>query len=308
MFDARHDARVRTAAFEWLTDQVARYGDVLPWQILARGFFLGEARIPLLGPQGIFKPGFLQEAPISITTSPDGPYDDAFGPGGLLRYRYRGTDPDHRDNRWLRNAMAYRLPLVYFHGIARSRYVAAWPVFVVHDSPPSLAFTIAVDDKAHTGIFSERDGRDSGLGEDAASARRAYITSTVRVRLHQRAFREKVLEAYRRQCAFCRLRHEELLDAAHIIPDREPEGEPIVRNGVALCSLHHAVFDKFFVGLRPDYVIEVRPDILEEGDGPTLRHAIQDLHGKRIQLPRRVEHHPDPALLSRRYAQFRAGS
>jgi putative restriction endonuclease len=203
--------------------------------------------------------------------------------------------------------MAYRLPLVYFHGIARSRYVAAWPVFVVQDSPASLAFTIAVDDKAHLGIISDRGAHDSGIGEDADSARRAYLTSTVRVRLHQRAFRERVLEAYRRQCAFCRLRHEELLDAAHIIPDREPEGEPIVRNGVALCSLHHAVFDKFFVGLRPDYIIEVRPDILEEGDGPTLKHAIQDLHGKRIQLPRKVEHHPDPALLSRRYAQFRAG-
>ena len=29
----------------------------------------------------------------------------------------------------------------------------------------------------------------------------------------------------------CRLRHEELLDAAHIIPDADPEGEPVVSKG-----------------------------------------------------------------------------
>ena len=57
----------------------------------------------------------------------------AFGPNELLRYRYRGTDPDHPDNRRLRFAMKERLPLVYFHGLIPGRYVAAWPVFVVGD-------------------------------------------------------------------------------------------------------------------------------------------------------------------------------
>ena len=305
MFDRTHDARVRAAAFDWLTEQVLKYEDVLPRQILAQGFYLNERRIPLVGPQGIFKPQILDETPLSITTAPEGPYDDAFAPDGLLRYRYRGTDPNHRDNRWLRNAMTYRLPLVYFHGIARGRYVAAWPVFVVHDDPAGLAFTIAVDDKGHLGIFSDREEQDRVIGEEAAFARRAYITSTVRVRLHQRAFRERVLEAYRRQCAFCRLRHEELLDAAHIIPDASPEGEPVVPNGLALCNLHHAAFDKFFIGVRPDYVIEIRPDVLREGDGPTLRHAIQGLHEARILLPARLNLRPDPGLLSTRYAQYR---
>lgn len=304
MFDRAHDARVRTAAFEWLTDQVMRYGDVLPRALLAQGFILDDIRVPLVGPQGIFKPRILEKVPLSITTAPDGPYDDAFGKDGLLRYRYRGVDPGHRDNQGLRTAMTNRLPLVYFHGIASGRYVAAWPVFVVGDNPtpPAPTFSIAVDDKGHLGINPELGQM---VGEDTASGRRAYVTSTVRVRLHQRAFRERVLEAYRRQCAFCRLRHEELLDAAHIIPDSEPEGEPIVRNGLALCNLHHAAFDRFFVGLRPDYIIEVRPDILKEGDGPTLKYAIQGLQGARIQLPHHQELHPDTGLLSQRYMLFR---
>ena len=40
--------------------------------------------------------------------------------------------------------------------------------------------------------------------------------------------------------ALCRLRHQELLDAAHITPDGDAEGEPVISNGVALCKLHHA--------------------------------------------------------------------
>ena len=68
------------------------------------------------------------------------PYDDSFGSDGLLRYRYRGTDPDHQDNRGLRFAMQQRLPLVYFHGVVPGRYVAAWPVFVVGDDQSGLSF------------------------------------------------------------------------------------------------------------------------------------------------------------------------
>ena len=34
----------------------------------------------------------------------------------------------------------------------------------------------------------------------------------------------------------CRLHHEELLDAAHILPDAHPLGLPNVSNGLALCK------------------------------------------------------------------------
>jgi putative restriction endonuclease len=302
MFDRTHDARVRAATFEWLADQVARHGDVLPRQVLATGFVLDGVRVPLVGPQGIFKPQVLSEVPLSITTAPEGPYDDAFGPDGLLRYRYRGSNPDHPDNRGLRAAMEHRLPLVYFHGVARGRYVAAWPVFVVRDDLANLSFSVEVDDATYF-KRPEEIGTEAAINE-GDDARRRYITASVRVRLHQRAFRERVLDAYRRQCAFCRLRHEELLDAAHIIPDTAPEGEPVVRNGLALCTLHHTAFDRFFLGLRPDYVIEVRADIRRERDGPTLVHAIQALHGTRIVLPRSVPLRPDSELLRIRYEQY----
>ena len=298
---ANPNARIRAAAFAWLTDQVARHGDVLPRQLLEQGFLFETQRVPLLSPQGIFKPRLLTDGPLSINTAPGGPYDDAIGPDGLLRYRYRGTDPNHRDNIGLRTAMSERLPLVYFHGLVPGKYLATWPVFVVGDDPAGLTFSVEVDDAQHLGLAQNMVPIAADSTPD--DLRRRYATAAVRVRLHQRAFRERVLEAYRRQCAFCRFRHEEMLDAAHIAPDAHPDGEPVVSNGLALCTLHHAAFDRSFIGLRPDYVLQVRGDLLEETDGPTLA-GIQSLHGKSIFLPAALAQRPDPALLALRYEIF----
>jgi putative restriction endonuclease len=201
--------------------------------------------------------------------------------------------------------MRRRMPLVYFHGIVPGKYLATWPVFIVADDPAQLTFSAAVDDAVHMGLTPSDTDNSLKTAEDADVARRAYVTAAVRVRLHQRAFRERVLAAYQRQCAFCRLRREELLDAAHIIPDTEPGGVPLVCNGLSLCTLHHAAFDRYFIGIRPDFKIEVRADILQERDGPTLVHAIQALHGSRIFLPGRAEWRPSHNLIEVRYERFR---
>ena len=298
-FDRDHDHRVRGAAFDWLAKQVSIQGDVLPRTTLAQGFELDRRRVPLIGPQGIFKPALMQ-VPLSITTSPKSPYGDEIGSDNLLRYRYRGTDPTHRDNVGLRSAMRDRLPLVYFYGLVPGRYLAMWPVYVFADAPESLVFSIAIEDAVDVGSLPRPAEPRGGIAE----IRREYVTSLTRSRLHQRAFRERVLRAYRDQCAVCRLRHTELLDAAHIVPDTEPEGEPVVPNGIALCRLHHAAFDRFFLAVRPDHIIEVRGDVLVEIDGPTLEHAIQGLHGQSIVLPARVAERPATEALSQRYERF----
>jgi putative restriction endonuclease len=99
-----------------------------------------------------------------------------------------------------------------------------------------------------------------------------------------------------------------LLDAAHIIPDSEPEGIPTVQNGIALCKLHHAAFDSYLLGLRPDYIIEVRKDVLDEEDGPMLLHGLKNLSEKRILLPSPPELSPSKILLEKRYAEFKIAS
>jgi putative restriction endonuclease len=81
----------------------------MPRSVLERGFDFEGTRVPLIGPQGIFKPALL-DLPLSFTTVPivEGqprPYEDEVGDDGLIRYRYRGTDPQHRDNVWLRTCL-----------------------------------------------------------------------------------------------------------------------------------------------------------------------------------------------------------
>lgn len=302
--DAQLDLRVRSTAFRWLDEQAAIHGDVLPYKVLHQGFEFDGVRVPLLGPQGIFKPRIL-DIPLSITTSPNSPYDDTHTDEFLL-YRYRGTDPSHRDNVGLRTAYRQQTPLVYLFGLIKGRYLAVWPVFIRADDPAALTFTVAADDARYALPDAIAAGQAAlTVADDRAEARRAYITASVRQRLHQRGFRERVLDAYRDQCALCRLRHRELLDAAHIVPDNEPGGDPVVPNGLSLCKLHHAAFDRMFLGISPDYRVEIRRDVLLETDGPMLRHGLQGLHGSRIYIPRRSGARPDPELLEWRFRRFR---
>lgn len=211
------DLRVRLAAFAFLDERRKLSSELFNRRELQRGFLFEGERVPLQAPQGIFKPRMCS-LPLSITTVPvqEGQprlYDDAIGDDGLLRYRYRGTDPNHPDNVGLREAMRRRVPLLYFHGIVEGKYEAEYPVFIVGDSPESLTFTATVDERRFASL--------SNLRDDAIETdiRRRYVTRTVQQRLHQQEFRERVLEAYRRHCAICRLRHDQLLEAAHIAGD-----------------------------------------------------------------------------------------
>ncbi len=299
------DSRVRAAAFAHLHQLTLRFGELLPALHLRAGFIFEGTRVPLMGPQGIFKPALL-DLPLSITTAPlvvgkARRYQDEFGGDSLLRYRYRGEDPGHRDNRGLREVMQRRLPLVYLHGVQPGQYLPAWPAFIVGDDPRRLTFTVAVDD-----LLADDAVPGSELTE---LARRTYATRMTLQRLHQVEFRRRVLRAYRDSCAMCRLHHPELLDAAHILPDRHPEGEPITPNALALCKLHHAAFDRNILGVRPDSVIELRQDLLEEVDGPMLRHGLQDLHGRPLMVvPRSEADRPRAQFLSERYQLFREAS
>lgn len=296
MEDAGSSA-VRAATFDWLRHRVDIEGDVLLRSTLAQGFEFNGEQVHLIGPQGIFKPAQIDCYPLSITTTTRGPYDDFFAPDGeFLLYSYRGTDPNHHENVRLRNAMRDRVPLVYFHSTVPGNYLAIFPVFVVGDNPEQLKFTVAVDDMVSLQHKSD-DAYDN--------IRRGYITRQTRQRIHQRTFRDRVMAAYQEQCSICRLRHANLLDAAHIIPDADPEGEPVISNGISLCKLHHAAYDKSYFGIRPDFNIVVRKEILDEHDGPMLRHGLKEINGSQIILPRKRQDRPDPWRLEQRYEKFK---
>jgi putative restriction endonuclease len=287
------------AAFEFLADRRRLFADPQPRAVLSAGFEFEGKRVPLLGPQGIFKPAVM-ELPLSVTTVPQvhgrpRPYEDEVGEGGVFTYRYRGEDPKHRDNVGLRRLQEQATPLVYFWGTRPGWYEPFFPSFIVAEDFNRRAFTVQVslaDDLAWTAT------------EQTVS--RQYATRLVQQRLHQSEFRLNVITAYRTTCAVCSLKgHPELLDASHILRDKHVAGVPTVPNGLALCKIHHSAYDASLIGIRPDYVVEVRKSLMDEVDGPMLLHGLQGIRGRTIVLPHKPQERPDPEFLEERFEEFR---
>lgn len=293
------DHLLRMAAFQYLDRLRLTEGDVLPWSALASGFSYQGTKVPLIGAAGIWKPQAL-DVPISITTSPKNPYGDSIGDDGLLSYRYQGSAARSYDNDGLRRAMNEARPLIYFHGLDKGLYSALWPAVIVADDPATRTFSVACED-----VQLLRGDLTETVVDDV---RRRYVTRLAVQRLHQTAFRQRVLRAYRESCSVCNLHHVQLLDAAHIVADSHELGEPVVTNGLALCKIHHAAFDSNILGVRPDYVVEIRTDILKEVDGPMLKHGLQAHHGGKLILPRSEIERPDRDLLDLRYTEFQEAS
>jgi putative restriction endonuclease len=265
------------------------------------GVIVRGERVPLWNYQkGIFKPAVLGRdgAALSIQTSVDSPYDDEHDAEvGLITYKYQGTDPLHPDNVALRHAWERRAPLIYLVAVDPGVYDAVLPVYVVGEERERNEFTLVADQ-----LMAMNQRGDSTL----TTVRREYTTRTILQRLHQQKFRRMVLRAYREQCAICHLRHVELLDAAHILPDRHPRGEPAITNGLGLCKIHHSAYDSNIIGIDADAGIHVREDILREKDGPMLKHGIQEVSGGRLLLPHRASLRPNRDFLAERYERFRA--
>ena len=194
-------------------------------------------------------------------------------------------------------------PLIYFHGVVKGQYLPFYPVFIDADEPGQLRFLVALNDQRSL------EGLPGFTGASTSEPiERRYAVALTRRRLHQEPFKYRILRAYREHCAVCRLRHRELLEAAHIVPDSEggPAHEP---NGLALCKLHHAAFDANILGIRPDLLIEIREDILREVDGPMLDHGLQEFQGRRLlQVPRSKGLRPSPEFLDYRYQRFKKAS
>lgn len=292
--------QLREAAMDWLDRRPSQRVD-FAW---LSQFELEGERVPLMDRQrGIRKPAVLDEA-LSIRTTytkPGAmpPYADAIGSDGLQRYKYRGNDPDHPENVALRRAFERKLPIIWFVGVAPGLYEPIYPVWVISDDPKRLEFALALDQGqrfVHPGQTLDEDSRQ-------------YVERLTKQRLHQPVFRAQVLIAYDGRCTVCNLGHSNLLDAAHIIADTKPNGQPVVPNGMAMCKIHHAAFDSKILGIRPDLTLHIRQDILNEIDGPMLQHGLKEMHNRALmKLPTVKAARPDADRIEERYAEFVAAS
>lgn len=292
---------LRLAAIAWLRARTNDGLDSITSADLRDFEFEGE-RIALLDAQrGIRKPASLSAA-LSIRTvyraeGATRPYEDGSGLDGYIRYKWRGEDGTHPENRALRSAMQKNLPLIWFFGVGAALYKPIAPVYLIGEEPSQHQFVVSLEEKLpFTGSIVEEHVR-------------RYILRETRQRLHQPVFRATVMRAYETRCAVCSLQHGQLLDAAHIVPDSHEHGIASVRNGLALCKIHHAAFDAHILGIRPDHTVEIRPDLLDEIDGPMLQHGLKERHLQPLMmLPKVRSERPNTDLLAISYERFRRAS
>jgi putative restriction endonuclease len=293
---------IRAAAIEWIGNlthdgmlQVSR-------EQLASDFIASGERFPLVDRgRGIRRPARWRAALSIMTAFPKPgrgrPYADGEGLDGLHRYKLRGDEGGAAENAGLRTAMEERLPLIWFYGVQPGWFNAISPVWLIAEESTEDQFVMALTS----------DQLDASPTAPVDLAMRRYSLQQAKQRLHQPLFASQVMMAYETHCAVCALHHRDLLDAAHILPDSHERGEPVVPNGLALCKIHHAAYDRNILGIRPDYVVEIHGRLLEELDGPMLTYGLQGHHGKELmRLPIRRKDKPDPDRLMERYAEFRA--
>lgn len=299
------DAALRMAAFNAVKALAAVRGDLTSADLKA-GFEFEGKRVPLVNPQrGIFKPQQMHYLLSIRTVFPRSGarvwYDDQrqvhrqiYEGDEAVDYAFMGENPDAADNRWLREAMENRIPVIYFLGVSPGMYQAYVPTFVIGWDAKLLKARVAF------GAVEE-----SALEFPATEVERRYALRQVKQRLHQASFREAVISAYDGRCAISRLPEQRLLDAAHIIADKnEPLGQAVVPNGIPLSKIHHAAFDAHLIGVDADFRIHVAKRLLSQNDGPLLE-TLKKLHLEKLHLPNRQRDRPDRDRLAIRFDEFR---
>jgi len=303
--DRAQDTLMRMAAFEHVS-RLSEIHDHLTAAELKPGFLFQGERIPLVNPQrGIFKPQQMRFL-LSIKTVFPKPgarvwYDDQrdvhrqiFEGDETVDYAFMGKDPDAADNRWLREAFENRIPVIYFLGIAPGRYQAVLPTFISEWDAGTLKARLAF-------VVPDQEG----LTPPESALERRYALRAVQQRLHQASFRAAVITAYNGRCALSGLPEPMLLDAAHIVDDKDKQfGQPVVPNGIPLSKIHHAAFDAQLIGIDADYRLHVSERLLIQNDGPMLE-ALKQLNGGTIFLPKRVQDRPDRNRLALRFERFK---
>ncbi len=92
-----------------------------------------------------------------------------------------------------------------------------------------------------------------------------------------------------------------------LLDDRPVGSERLVTELTEQDGRADAAYDQNMLGVSPDYRVAVNRSLLDEVDGPMLRHRIQEMHGREIVLPRRRRtDRPDRDGLAWRWARFTA--
>lgn len=298
MWSVEEEREFRESLFQAVLEFANKQDGMVSRQDVSEFNFAGE-RLRLIDPQGgIWNPSASWtltdplRATLSINTTLSGIYDDQEISGGLWRYDYQAGGSEGKNTK-LRLAWELQLPVLWLRQQEPSGRYVPYIVFVVDDFPKDNYCFIAPDLSLSMTIKTGNE------------IERKYAERLMKQRLHQPAFRARVLNAYKVRCAVCNLQFGELLEGAHITPDSDPDSSTAVSNGISLCKMHHAAYDREFMGIDTDFVVQVRADILKISDGPMLQYGLQKMHERELILPDLEFNWPDKVRLDQRYSKFK---
>ena len=118
---------------------------------------------------------------------------------------------------------------------------------------------------------------------------------TVHPRLGQGGFRIVVTDAYQRRCAMTGEKALPVLQASHIKPYAK-SGPHLIENGILLRADLHILFDKGYLTVNNDYMIEASQRMKDDFDNGK---DYLKLHGQKLNtMPDNIDELPSPEYLT----------
>ncbi|WP_435067589.1 HNH endonuclease [Haloplanus sp. C73] len=244
----------------------------------------------------------------------DGPYDDTVI-RGQFEYIGEGLSGDQSEsspgNSVLIDAVSSDIPIHFFYQQSGNReweYQGLVDVLAYETEERGgrevLVFTMEHQREAHHGtdeptqevVETERTRLENATDSEPQLTDEETYTEARR-RARDTAFSELVRQAYDKTCAICGSSRETPngnpeVEAAHIYPKQE-RGADDVRNGIALCKLHHWAFDTGWLAISDEYEI-----LVKEAPDRNGYHEFKRLEDDKISLPDEEQAEPHPMFLT----------
>jgi len=249
---------------------------------------------------------------ILLFANADGPYSDSVTQG---RFKYIGEglsgdqSKDSPGNSALIDARTSDLPIHFFYKRAEG---ADWECqglvdVIDYESQEQDGREVLVLTIEHREQPDETEPSEEEIDEERAKLQQATESDPQltddeeqyterRRRASDAAFAQLVREAYDDQCAICGSARESPsgnpeVEAAHIYPKRKG-GSDDMRNGIALCKLHHWAFDSEWLSFTDNHEI-----LVTEAPDRNGYHEFKQFEGRQIWLPDEEETQPHPIFL-----------
>jgi putative restriction endonuclease len=169
-----------------------------------------------------------------------------------------------------------------------------WNEFAKH--PEELAFESATLLAARLGRPVEEIAEVEESELPPAGIERQAL---VKLRVNQSFFRKRVLSAYEFRCCVTGLTARPLLVASHIVPWAEDAAHRLnPKNGLCLNALHDRLFDRRFMWVDTNFVIQFSKNLFEVdlASKPTV-DWLMSFGGKSLLLPKNFR--PDAGFLAK---------